>query len=84
MVNIRYLRAEAGATGTLTKGFYDWSEGLSLRWLIKRLKIETQKTVKCGMPLRSFEYFFEVIRKKGSGSLFSFIQSLNSYKLKSV
>ena len=61
MVNIRYLRAEAGATGTLTKGFYDWFEGLSLRWLIKRLKIETQKTVKCGMPRRSFEYFFEVI-----------------------
>ena len=41
--------------------------------------METQKTVKCGMPRRSFEYFFEVIRKKGSESLFSFIQSLNSY-----
>ena len=61
MVNIRYSRAEAGATVTLTKAFYDWFEGISLRWLIKRLKIETQKTVKCGMPRRSFEYFFEVI-----------------------
>ena len=47
MANIRYSRAEAGATGTLKKA----SSGL-------RLKIETQKTVDCGMPRRSLEYFF--------------------------
>ena len=55
MVNIRYSRTEAGATGTLKKASMIGSKAFHYDGL--RLKIETQKTVDCEMPRRSLEYF---------------------------
>ena len=51
MVNIRYSRTEAGATGTLKKASMIGSKAFHYDGL--RLKIETQKTVDCEMPRRS-------------------------------